>query len=172
MAARSGSLAWVVLAGGIALIIGGALWGLIDAAFVDELASTNSWSAPVDSIPAQGRNYVIAAWDWLLLIIVLRVGAEALVASRLTGASTSLLVGTMVVFFAHLLIVLWMLVFPEIGAEMFDIAMNSQEVQDAGYTSGVQLAWQWGVGVIPAVLLLITDVWYISAPIRNDLVRT
>lgn len=171
MSARSGSLGWVVVAGAISLTIAGAMWGLLDSQFIDVVAGTDIWQAPADSILHQGRSYVIATWDWLLLIVVLRIGIEALVASRLYGAATSLPFATLILFVVHLLIVLWMLTIPEMGAPMYERAVNSSEVAQAGYDTGVKLAWDWGIGVIPAVLVLVTDVWYLSAPIRNDMLR-
>jgi len=170
MSARSGSLGWVVIAGSISLVIAGAMWGLLDSQFVDVVITMESWQAPDGSIPAQGREYVVATWDWFLLIIVLRIGLEAIVASRLGGASTSLPLNTMVLFIAHLFLIIWMAFFPEIGAAFYDQSQTASVASN--YQTGPQLAFQWGIGVIPAVLLLVTDVWYLSEPIRNDLLRT
>jgi len=176
MSARSGSLGWVVIAGAISIAVASAMWGLLDAKFIDEMIQTGVWDAPANSVLKQGRSYVITTWNWLLLIVVLRIGLEALVASRLRGAATSLPVGTMVLFTAHLFLVLFMLTVPEMGQPMYDVATDTgnatgQAVQQSGFDTGVKLAWEWGVGVLPAVLLLITDVWFISAPIRRDMLR-
>jgi len=170
MSARSGSLGWVVIAGSISLVIAGAMWGLLDSQFVDVVITMESWQAPQGSIPAQGREYVVTTWDWFLLIIVLRVGLEALVASRLGGASTSLPLNTMVLFITHLFLIIWMAFFPEIGAAFYEQSQNASVASN--YQTGPELAFQWGIGVIPAVLLLVTDVWYLSEPIRNDLLRS
>lgn len=171
MSARSGSLGWVVIAGAISLVIAGALWGLMDDVFVDTVTGTDIWAAPTDSILAQCRDYIVTTWDWFLLIVVLRMGTEVLVASRLGGASTNIPLSTLVLLFAHLLMVLWAVVFPEMTGAFYDQATNATAVSEAGYQQGVDLAFQWGIGVIPAVLLLGTDVWYLSEPIRNDLLR-
>lgn len=171
MSARSGSLGWVVIAGTISLVIAGAMWGLMEATFVEDVIATDTWSAPANSIPAQGRAYVMATWDWFLLVVVLRLGIEVLVASRLSGASTNIPLATMVVLFAHLMMILWALVFPEVIGSYYDYASNTSAVANAGFMSGPDLAYQWGVGVLPAVLLLLADVWYLSEPIRNDLLR-
>lgn len=173
--ARSGSLGWVVIVGAISVAVSGALWGLFDSTFVDTLIATNIWDAPQGSVVEQGRRYVVQTWNWLLLIVVLRVGLEAMVASRLRGTATSLPKATMAVFIAHLLLVLWMLTIPEMGQPLYDMATNNnatgQAVADAGYDRGVTLAWDWGVGALPAILLLTVDVWYLSEPIRRDMLR-
>jgi len=176
MSARSGSLGWVVIAGAITVAVAGAMWGLLDSQFVDQMIATDVWQAPANSIVSQGRGYVITTWDWLLLVIVLRVGIEALVASRLRGAATSLPKATMVLFAAHLILVVLILVFGEMAAPMYDIATDTtnatgQAVANAGYDEGVKIGYEWGIGVLPAVLLLVTDVWYLSAPIRRDMLR-
>jgi hypothetical protein len=172
MSARSGSLGWVVLAGGVSLGIAGAMWGLLDAAFVDELVATSSWAAPEGSIASRGRGYVLTTWDWLLLIVVLRIGLEALVASRLAGATTQLPVATLVLFAVHLIVLLWALIFPELATPLYERATGvyASEVGSlSGATTAVELAYEWGIGVLPAVLMLIGDGWYLSAPIRNDM---
>jgi hypothetical protein len=173
VAARSGSLAWVVLAGLISIGIASALWGLLDAAFVDELMATDSWNAAPGSVLETGRQYVITTWNWLLLVVVLRVGIEALVASRLTGATTQLPFSTVVLLFVHIGLVLWMLTIPEMAQPIYDMATG--EHADAlaalpGTQSAVEMGYQWGIGVLPAVLLVVADGWYLSAPIRNDLI--
>jgi len=172
MAARSGSLAWVVLAGAISIIIAGAMWGLLDAKFVDSVTATQVWGASNAPVVSTGRAYVIATWNWFLLLPVLRLAVDALVASRLRGSTTNIPAATFVLLIVHVMFVLWMLTFPEMGQPLYERATNSSAVSSAGYDTGVNLAWQWGVGVIPAVMVLIADVWYLSAPIRNDLLRT
>lgn len=172
MSTRSGSLGWVVLAGGVSLGVAGALWGLLDAAFIGELAATSSWAAPDGSIPDQSRTYILTAWNWLLLIVVLRVGIEALVSSRLVGATTRLPVATVVLFLVHLLVVLWALAIPEMATPIYTRATGQYSSALAalpGTETAVTLAYEWGIGVLPAVLLLIGDGWYLSAPIRNDM---
>jgi len=169
MSTRSGSLGWVVIAGAVSLAIAGAMWGLLDARFVDTIIATDSWQAPADSVLHDGREYVITTWDWFLLVIVLRIGLEAIVASRLGGATTSLPANTIVLFITHLFLVIWMAFFPEIGSAFFEQAQSADIASN--YQTGPELAFQWGIGVIPAVLLLVTDVWYLSEPIRNDLLR-
>jgi len=176
MSARSGSLGWVVIVAVISLGVAGALWGLLDSQFINTLTATGIWQAPPGSAMHQGRQYVLTTWQWFLLLPLLRVGLESLVSSRLVGASTMLPFATLVLLFAHVLVVLWMLTIPELGKPLYDIATNTstasgQAVNATGYDTGVTLAWDWGVGVLPAVLLLITDVWYLSAPIRNDVLR-
>lgn len=169
MSARSGSLGWVIIAGGVSIGIASAMWGLLDSTFIDVMMSTDSWSAPAGSTIEMGREYVITTWDWFLLVVLIRVGLEMLVSSRLTGASTSLPFATVLVLFLHLFLVLWMLTIPEMAQPIYDIASNSSEVANAGYMEGVDLAYQWGIGVLPAVLLLVADGWFLSAPIRNDM---
>lgn len=176
MSARSGSLGWVVLVGLISIGIASALWGLLEWTFVREMTETGIWQAPAGSVINQGRSYVVTTWRWFLLIVVLRFGLEAIVSSRLVGASTSLPFATIILLITHLLLVLWMLTIPEMGKPLFEYATNTSTatgsaVESAGYSTGVTLAWEWGVGVLPAVLLLVTDVWYLSAPIRRDMLR-
>lgn len=168
MSARSGSLGWVVLAGGLAVAVASAFWGLLDVTFVQTIVGTDSWTAPQGSHLRQGRQYVLTTWDWFLLIVLLRVGIEAIVSSRLVGATTSLPFATVVVLSMHIFLVLWMLTIPEIANEMYIQAQQIQAVEDAGYMRAVNLSMQWGIGVLPAILLLVLDVWYLSAPIRND----
>ena len=168
MAARSGSLGWVVLAGGLSVAIAGAFWGLLDTAFIGTVVGTDSWSAPTGSVLAQGRQYVLTTWDWLIFIVLLRVGIEAIVSSRLVGATTSLPFSTVVVLALHLFLVMFMLTIPEAAHAMYQQAQSIGAVEEAGFMRGVELAYQWGIGVLPAVLLLVVDVWYLSAPIRND----
>jgi len=169
MAARQGSLAWVLIAGTISIGIAGVFWALMDSAFVAELVATDSWSASAGTVPSLARDYVTTAWDWLLLIVLLRAGIESLVASRLVGVSSVMPKETVVLIMIHLLILMWALVFPEIGGELYEIASNTPEVAAAGYMEGVTLAWEWGFGILPAVLLVIADGWFLSAPIRNDM---
>lgn len=174
MSARSGSLAWVVLAGAVSIGIAGALWGVYDARFMTELAATGAWQAPADSTLALSRMYVMRAWDWFLLIVILRVGIEALVASRLTGATTKLPFATLLLLFVHMLLAMWMLVIPEMAQPMYELAMNDYSAAlEAlpGTKTAIQLAMDWGVGIIPAVLLVVADGWYLSSPIRNDMLR-
>lgn len=176
MSARSGSLGWVVLAGLLSVGIAGAMWGLLDSTFVDTLTATGIWQAPAGSVINQGRQYVVTTWNWFLLLVVLRVGLEAIVSSRLVGASTSLPFGTVILLVVHILVLVWMLTIPEMGKPLFEYATNTSTatgsaVDSAGYGTGVTLAWEWGVGVLPAVLVLVTDVWYLSAPIRRDMLR-
>lgn len=176
MSARSGSLGWVVIAGAITIAVSGAMWGLLDSQFVDSMIATDVWAASTEPIVSQGREYVIATWDWLLLVIALRVGLEAMVASRLRGAATSLPKETMVIFSAHLILIVLVLVFSEMTQPMYAIATDTtnatgQAVASAGYDEGVKIGYEWGIGVLPAVLLLVTDVWYLSAPIRRDMLR-
>lgn len=168
MAARSGSLGWVVIAGGLSVAIASAFWGLLDTTFIQTIVGTGSWSAPQDSVLRQGRQYVLLTWDWFLLVVVLRVGIEAIVSSRLVGATTSLPFATVVVMSLHILLVLWMLTIPEIAFALYQQAQSLGVVEEAGFMNAVDLAMQWGIGVLPAVLLLVADVWYLSAPIRND----
>ncbi|WP_251342430.1 hypothetical protein [Haloplanus halophilus] len=174
MAARSGSLAWVVLAGAVSIGIAAAMWGVLDSQFLDTLIATDRWSAEQGSTLAVGRQYVILAWNWFLLIVVLRVGIEALVASRLTGATTMLPFATLVLLSIHILLVLWMLTIPEMAQEMLTLATNdfSGALQSMdGLALAVDLAYQWGIGILPSVLLVIADGWYLSSPIRNDMLR-
>lgn len=175
MSARSGSLGWVVLAGAVSLGIASAMWGILDAAFVDELIATDSWTATTAGSPlALGREYVVTAWNWLLLIVALRLGVEMIVASRLSGASTMLPVATVVVLVIHLLLVLWMLTIPEMAQPLHEMAVNDYSNALAalpGLKTAVDLGYEWGIGVLPSVLLVIADGWYLSAPIRNDLLR-
>lgn len=168
MAARQGSLGWVLIAGGISIGIAGVFWALMDSAFVAEMIATDSWSAGADTVPALARDYITTAWDWLLLVVLLRTGIEALVASRLVGVKSVMPKETVILIAIHLFVVMWALVFPEIGAELYQIATNTPEVKSAGFLEGVELAWEWGFGIIPAVLLVIADGWFLSAPIRND----
>lgn len=171
-AARSGSLGWVVLAGAVSIGIAGAMWGVFDAAFVDEITATSSWAAPANSVPSQGRAYVLTTWDWLLLIVVLRVGIEALVSSRLVGATTRLPVATVVLLAIHLLVVVWMVTIPEMATPLYNMATgqySSQVGALSGSATAVELTYEWGIGLLPAVLLVVSDGWYLSAPIRNDL---
>lgn len=169
MSARSGSLAWTVLAGGISIVIAGGLWGIFDTVFVDEITAMQVWQAAQGSVAAQSRAYVVATWNWFLLLPVLRVGIEGIVASRLRGATTNIPAATLVLFIAHLMVVLLSAVFPEMAGAVYDQATNSPT--SGGYMTGVNLAWEWGIGLLPAVMLLLGDVWYLSAPIRNDLLR-
>lgn len=174
MSARSGSLAWVVLAGAVSIGIASAMWGVLDARFVDTLVATDSWQAPAGSTLQLGREYVITTWNWLLLIVVLRVGLEALVASRLSGATTQLPFGTLVLLTIHILLVVWMLTIPEMAQPLHDMALNDYASALAalpGTDTAVEMAYEWGIGLIPAILLVVADGWYLSAPIRNDLIR-
>lgn len=174
MSARSGSLAWVVIAGAVSIGAASAMWGLFDAQFINTLIETDSWDAPAGSTLELGREYVITAWDWFLLIVVLRVGIESLVASRLTGATTKLPFSTMLLLFVHLLMALWMVTIPEMALPIYELAMNDYvSALEAlpGTKTAVQLAMDWGIGIIPAVLLVVADGWYLSSPIRNDMVR-
>lgn len=175
MSARSGSLAWVVLAGMVSIGVASAMWGILDAAFVDELMATSSWDATTGSVLATGREYVITTWNWVLLVVVLRVGIEALVASRLTGATTQLPFATVLLLFVHVGLVLWMLTIAEMAQPIYDMATGEHaSALEAlpGTMSAVEMAYQWGIGILPAVLLVVADGWYLSAPIRNDLLRS
>jgi hypothetical protein len=169
MSARSGSLGWVVIAGGISIAVASAFWGLLDTAFVGTIVATDSWAAAEGSLLQQGREYVLTTWDWFLLIVLLRIGIEAIVASRLVGATTSLPFATLLVLAFHLFLVLFMLTIPEMADAVYQQAQSMQAVEDAGMMRAVDLAMQWGIGVLPAVLLLVADVWYLSSPIRNDM---
>jgi hypothetical protein len=172
MSARSGSLGWVVLAGAVSVGIASAMWGLFDARFVDTMLATDSWAAPDGSTVAIGREYVITAWDWLLLIVVLRVGLEAIVSSRITAATTMLPFATIVLIISHLLVVLWMLTIPEMAQPLYDLAMNDYSSALAalpGTETAVTMGYEYGIGILPAVLLVVADGWYLSAPIRNDM---
>lgn len=168
MGARQGSLAWLVIAAVVSLGIAGALWGIMDAAYVDEITSQSAWSAPAGSVVALGRGYVIATWDWLLLVVVLRVGLEAIVASRLAGASTSIVLGTFVLVLVHLICVMLAFIFPEMAAPIYDQAQNAAALNNTDWMRAATLAYEWGIGPLPAVLLLTLDGWYLSSPIRRD----
>jgi|GEM_PF-6150668 len=172
MSARSGSLGWVIIAGGASIAIASAMWGVFDSVFIAELIATDSWSAPSDSVVSMGRSYVITTWDWLLLIVVLRVGLEAVVAARLRGATSLLPVATLVLLTSHLLVVLWSLVIPEMAQPLYSLAMNDYSnalAAMSGTKTAVQVGYEWGIGILPAVLLIVADGWYLSAPIRNDM---
>lgn len=174
MSARSGSLGWVVLAGGVSIGIASAIWGVLDVAFVGEITATNTWSAPPGSVLNEGRTYVLRSWDWLILIVVLRVGLEALVSSRLVGATTRLPVSTFVLVILHLFLVVWMATIPEMAQPIYELATTDYSAQLAalsGLDTAVTLSYEWGIGLLPAVLLVVSDGWYLSAPIRNDLLR-
>jgi hypothetical protein len=174
MSARSGSLGWVVIAGAVSIGVASAMWGLLDSTFVAELIATDSWQAPSGSIVAMGRDYVLTTWQWLLLIVVFRVGLEAIVAARLNGATSMLPVATLLLLFTHILTVLYMLTIPEMAQPLYDLAMNDYSFAlDAlpGTKTAVKFGYELGVGTLPAVLLVIADGWYLSAPIRNDLLR-
>jgi hypothetical protein len=174
MAARSGSLGWVVVAGGLSIAVASALWGLLDSTFISTLIATDSWSAPQGSFAATGRGYVLTTWDWLLLIVAFRVGLEAVVAARLNGATSWLPVATFLLVFTHIFVVLYALVIPEMAQPLYDLAINDYSFAlDAlpGAETGVRFSYELGVGILPAVLLIIADGYYLSAPIRNDLLR-
>lgn len=173
MAARSGSLGWVVVAGGVSIGVASAMWGLLDSTFVATLTATDSWSAPADSIAAMGREYVLTTWKWLLLIVTFRVGLEAVVAARLNGATSMLPIATFLLLFTHILVVLYALVIPEMAQPLYDMAINdySNALAALGTETAVRFGYRLGVGILPAVLLIIADGYYLSAPIRNDLLR-
>jgi len=174
MGARSGSLGWVVIAGGVSIAVASAMWGLLDSTFIATLIATDSWQAPADSIAAMGRGYVLTTWKWLLLIVVFRVGLEAVVAARLSGATSWLPVATLLLVFTHILVVLYMLTIPEMAQPLYDLAMNDYSFALAalpGTKTAVKFGYELGVGTLPAVLLVIADGYYLSAPIRNDLLR-
>lgn len=172
MSARSGSLGWVVLAGAVSVGIASAMWGMLDARFVDTMLATDAWTAADGSTLALGREYVITAWNWLLLIIVLRVGLEAIVSSRITAATTMLPFATMILVITHVLLVLWMLTIPEMAQPLYDLAMNDYNGALSalpGTETAVTMGYEYGIGILPAVLLVVADGWYLSAPIRNDM---
>jgi hypothetical protein len=174
MGARSGSLGWVVLAGGLSIGVAGAMWGLLDSTFIDTLIATDSWAAPAGSIAETGRQYVLTTWQWLLLIVVVRVGLEAVVAARLSGATSFLPVATFLLVFTHVLVILYALVIPEMAQPLYELAINDYSAAlDAlpGTETAVRFGYELGVGILPAVLLVIADGYYLSAPIRNDLLR-
>jgi len=174
MSARSGSLGWVAIAGLVSLGIAGAMWGVLDSQFISTLVATDSWSAADGSTLQLGREYVLRTWRWLLLIVLLRVGLEALVASRLTGASTQLPIATLVLIAVHVLLVLWMVSIPEMAQPMYQLATNEYSSALAalpGTQSAVEIGYEYGVGILPAVLLVVADGWYLTAPIREDLLR-
>jgi hypothetical protein len=167
-ARREGSLAWLVIAGVISLGVAGALWGLMDSTFVAQITAQSAWSAPDGSIEQLGRQYVLTTWNWLLLVVVLRLGLEAIVASRLTGGSTTLVVGTFVLVIVHLVLVMLTLIFPEMATPVYEQAEQTGAIQGTDFMRAATLAYQWAIGPIPAVLLLIADGWYLSSPIRRD----
>ncbi|WP_435067698.1 hypothetical protein [Haloplanus sp. C73] len=174
MGARSGSLGWVVIAGGISIGVASAMWGLLDSTFIATLIATDSWQAPADSIAATGRDYVLTTWKWLLLIVVFRVGLEAVIAARLSGATSWLPVATLLLVFTHILVVLYALVIPEMAQPLYELAMNDYNFAlDAlpGTETAVRFSYELAVGILPAVLLVIADGYYLSAPIRNDMLR-
>jgi hypothetical protein len=76
--------------------------------------------------------------------------------------------------FTHIFVVLYALVIPEMAQPMFDLAVNDYSFAlDAlpGAETGVRFSYELAVGILPAVLLIIADGYYLSAPIRNDLLR-
>jgi len=172
MGARSGSLGWVVLAGSVSIGVASAMWGLFNSVFIAELTSTTPWATNPGTIPAMGRGYILTAWDWMLLIVLLRVGIEAIVAARLSGATSLLPVATVLLLISHLMAVLFALVFPEMAQPLYDMALNDYSTALAalpGTKTAVKVGYEWGIGVLPAVLLVVADGWYLSAPIRNDM---
>lgn len=170
-AARTGSLGYVVLAGGLAVAVSGLLWGVLDSRFLATLIGTQAWQQPPDQVAALAREYVLKSWDYLLLFVLVRVGLDALIASRLQGSSSAILRGTAVLLFAHLLLIMWALLVPAVTADYYALAQGYEQVEQAGFLRAVELGYEWGVAYAPALLLVGADVWYLSAPIRNDMLR-
>jgi len=56
-------------------------------------------------------------------------------------------------------------------ATLLAVSAMPVSAQNAGAETGVRFSYELAIGILPAVLLVIADGYYLSAPIRNDLLR-
>lgn len=166
--ARSGSLPYVFVLGLFTFGLIGALWGLLDTAMVDMLIQQSQWSSG-SSQAMLIRQYIRQSWNALLLIVVLGIGVEAIVASRLDRVpSGNLAVRSFGLFSVHLLLVLWAFVFPTAIDPVMHVAQNTSAIGEAGFSGGYYLTTTVAYTYVPGMILVAADVFYLLAPIRSD----
>jgi hypothetical protein len=171
-AARRGSLPYVFVDGLLAFILVGIFWGLFQTGVVAEITALPAWME--GSLQAQNsQDWILTAWDWLPLVVLIGIGIHAIVASRLvTSPSGSVAVRSFSLIVFHLVMLIWAYVFPEVLDPIFNIARDTQIIADA--LNG--LGWMWIVdfsesvvyGYVPIGLIFAGDAFYIWAPIRDD----
>jgi hypothetical protein len=113
-----------------------------------------------------GQQYVATSWDWLLVLVLLRLGLEVLVASRGTGGSGHLIVATVFLVLHHVLLVFWMFSLPEIVGQLLTVV--EQIPITNVYAAQIDAAHKGGTQWAPTLLALGADVVYLAGPIQRD----
>jgi len=170
MSAARGSTAFVVVTGAITLVVIGSLWTLLNDLVVSQFVARPEWSE--GSVYAgMARRFVLDAWDWLLLPVLIRMAFEVLVAARLSRSSAALIPESMVLLIIQMMLVIWAYIFPQVLDPLLDIALNSEAVAEAGFDRGIQLAADLAYSYGPGLFSMVTIIWYLVSPIRRDVFR-
>jgi hypothetical protein len=158
-------MAPALLTGAVTMGLASFLWGIFETGIVRRIMNRPIW-ADAGQYGSIGQQYVATSWDWLLVLVLLRLGLEVLVASRGTGGSGYLIVATVFLLFHHVLLVFWMFTLPEVVGQLVSIT-GDLPITNV-YASQIDAAHEGGTKWAPTLLALGADVVYLAGPIQRD----
>lgn len=164
---QSSTLAYLVPVGGLTLVVASLLWGIADSTIVADFSAT--WD-PARDATATGQEYVLTAWQFYPLLVIVRLGLEAIVTARGTGASYGrVIASTIGVWFILLVLVSYVTVFPSVVEPLIGIAGDNQAtLEAAGFFELVgtfeRAFMEWFPGLIAGAIYA----GFLVGPIRRD----
>lgn len=167
--ARQTSLPFAVLTCSLALVLGGIFWGIIDTAILGNLLETEQWQTGSQAAMLS-RRYILDAWTWLPLVLLLRLGLEIIITSRQVSSSPAVLGGVVALIFTHLVLLLWGITFASAIDPMLTMGLEDPTIASVGYDSTLLLVRDVAFAYIPGIVAVCADLWFLSSPIRNDAV--
>lgn len=167
-ARRSSTLPYVFLAGVGAFVLAGAMWGLLDQELVAQITTQSEWgngSSQADTV----RSFIKAAWDYVLVIVLLRIGLEGLIAARLVSTSRSnMVIQTFILLMFHAFMVIFAFVIPELFDPLFDVAFQFDNDIPSSFLFPLKFARDITFAYGPSLFLIVSDLFYLYSPIRDD----
>jgi hypothetical protein len=165
---RSSTLAFIVPVGGLTLLVGSLLWGIGDSTIVADFSA--SWGGGT-TITQQGREYVSTAYRFLPFLIVVRVGLEAIVVSRGTGAAPGRMIGATVGVWVLLIAMMaYITVVPNVVDGLVGAAAARQAtLESVGFYSLIEYFHRGFIEWFPGLMCAAFYAGYLIGPIRRDL---
>lgn len=167
-AAHSNTLPYVFLSGVGAFVLAGALWGILETEVVRNITGLDTWGDDSQHA-ATARDFIKLAWDWFLLLVVLRIGIEGLIAARLVSTSNSnAVVHTFIILVFHVFMVIFVFVIGELFDPLFDVLFDFENDIPGSFVFPLTFARDITFAYGPSLFLIASDLYYLFAPIRDD----
>ncbi len=172
MATRQNSFPYVFILSVIGGSLSMVLWGALETSLVDAITQQDQWMSG-RTFAQIAQETIILSWEWLPFILLLGIGMEWLIASRLPGPSSgNIAIRAFTLVIVNALMVLFAFVFSLMGGPIFELARDGGTATDALQ----ELSWLWIVAYaedivaayVPAFFIIAADVYYFWAPIRDD----